>query len=125
MNKIKRVAYIEDDVSAQLLVEFSLKQISSMELKIYSNGKAAIEDILNFVPDIVLIDSQLPDLTGLQLLDKLKEKSELGNSHFIFCTAELDEEILEMMRSKSGNLVIKKPIQPIDFLNQLENILKN
>ena len=50
------------------------------------NGQEALEKIEKFKPDVVLLDISLPDITGIEVLAKAREKEEAENVKFLMVT---------------------------------------
>ena len=68
-----RVVLVEDTYSeAELYTDFLRRE--PVEVTHVSNGRDAIETITEMVPDLVLLDLQLPDITGLDVLRDLRER---------------------------------------------------
>ncbi len=68
-----RVVLVEDTYSeAELYTDFLRRE--PVEVTHVSNGRDAIETITEMVPDLVLLDLQLPDMTGLDVLRDLRER---------------------------------------------------
>lgn len=73
---------------------------------IATGGYEAFRLVLSKKPDVVLLDYQLPDLSGLDVLNRLKEK--LPNTKVIFCTQMLDKNLLvQLFNSKADGLITK------------------
>ncbi|ODN42122.1 response regulator [Piscirickettsia litoralis] len=79
---------VEDDVADQNLILLALKKVSfSYNLQIKTNGLDALSYIQQSVkneryPQVMLLDINLPKLTGLQLLEKLSAHSDYGTKKF-------------------------------------------
>jgi len=68
----RRVLYVEDNEVNLLLVEAILRPREHLELATAVTGQAGIAIARGNVPDLVLIDMQLPDMSGMELFRLLK-----------------------------------------------------
>ncbi|MEO8523335.1 MAG: ATP-binding protein [Caldimonas sp.] len=66
------VLYIEDDPVNRLVVENMLLSRKSVRLLAAENGRSGIERAIACQPDLVLLDMQLPDMSGLDVLKALR-----------------------------------------------------
>jgi len=65
--------------------------------------------------ELVLLDFQMPDETGLELLTQLKRDTRFRDIPFIMITAEKEETILEQAFSAGATDYISKPLRPIEL----------
>ena len=71
-----RVLICDDNVSFTNVVrEFMLSQSDFEEVECAYNGKEAVEKILNWRPDVVLLDLIMPELDGLGVLERVTENN--------------------------------------------------
>ena len=67
----KKIAVIEDDLAIASMYEFKLKT-SGYEVVVALDGKNGLAAIKAFVPDLILLDIMMPEMTGDKLLEKLR-----------------------------------------------------
>lgn len=89
----KTVLLVEDDEDNRDLVRFVLQRSKlGVELLIAENGKVAIEIATEKVPDLILMDMQMPVMDGWTAVPILKAKSETKNIPIIALTAQARPE---------------------------------
>jgi len=73
---MKKVYIVEDElIFHDLYSEYFQMALPEFDLVgIAQNGKEALRDCAGLLPDLILIDIQLPDINGLELLKILKQK---------------------------------------------------
>ncbi len=72
--KLKAIIVDDDDNDRLLLKQRIEKFHSDIEIKaVCPNAKEALLNVIRFKPDLVFLDIQMPDMTGLEFLDGLKE----------------------------------------------------
>src|SRR5690242_4684419 len=84
MNRLFKAIIVDDEPAARRLMR-SLLQEHREVVEIIgeaSNGREALEKIESLLPDLVFLDIQMPDLTGFEVIEKIKHQPDI-----IFTTA--------------------------------------
>jgi DNA-binding NarL/FixJ family response regulator len=87
-----------------------------------ANGKEAIEAFRTLKPDVVLLDLQLPDLNGIEVLIAIR--SEFPNARIIILTTfERDVEVQRALKAGAHGYMLKSspPRQMLDTIRQVHN----
>lgn len=115
---------IDDDVNiVQMLKTIIVKNKLGKVVADLNSGKHAIEEILFYNPDIVLIDYLLPHKDGVQIVKGILEK---GYSGKIIMISQVEDEPMISNAYNTGVLFfIKKPINSIEVINVIKNISHN
>ncbi len=115
-NKIK-VLIVDDSVLVRKYVSQILSELDNIEIVgLASNGQIALQKIYLYKPDVVILDIEMPEMTGLELLKHVKEKSDnTGGIFFIMFSSLLEEgsSIIFEALSYGAADFIKKPVGPI------------
>ncbi len=72
----KTILIIEDDRMIVRFLKMAL-ETKGYEVKVAKNGVNGIDDFLNIKPDMILLDLGLPDIDGLDVIDTIREKSDV------------------------------------------------
>jgi DNA-binding NarL/FixJ family response regulator len=87
-----------------------------------ASGKEAIEAFRTLKPDVVLLDLQLPDLNGIEVLIAIR--SEFPNARIIILTTfERDVEVQRALKAGAQGYLVKStpPKQMLDTIRQVHN----
>lgn len=115
-----RVLVVEDDpINFQLLNVFLRK--TGIQIKHAATGGEVMSHIEDEVPDIVLLDVQLPDINGVQLTDMIK--SQHPEVPIIVQTASILETQIQEMLDMGCDDYVLKPINREDLLTKMSNLL--
>ena len=98
---------IEDD--PELSQIFTLTLQSDFEINTVTDGKTALEQLQKIIPDIVVLDLNLPLVSGKELLHFIKSDERLASTRVILATAD-SLEAYQMQ--EEVDLVLLKPISP-------------
>lgn len=114
------VLYVEDDAASRSLVRHAFEHRSNWRLQLASSLQEA-EQLLSLAPDIILLDIQLPDGTGYDLLSTIRCCPETSNIPVIALTANAMHEQVENGLASGFNHYLTKPLN----LNQLFDLIES
>ena len=91
----------------------------------YANdGIAALEIIKKDPPDLILLDIVMPNMDGITLLKKLKEKDETKDIPIIMLTVKDGQANRNLGLSSGAYEYISKPYDSLVLLRQIRNLLE-
>src|SRR3546814_5082372 len=91
------IALVDDDRNILQSLSIAL-QAEGFVTRVYSDGEAALKPLIDNPPDLAVFDIKMPRIDGLELLRRLREKSQLP---VIFLTSK-DDEIDEALGLAMG-----------------------
>jgi CheY-like chemotaxis protein len=108
----RRVLYAEDDRVAALLFAEALRDRADYELLVAETGAEALAVAGEWQPDVLVLDANLPDTTGLELLDALRRQAGLERTPAFVCSADglEDEQRRHLQAGFCGYWL--KPVSP-------------
>ena len=118
----KKVMVVDDEIHIIHVVAIKLRN-NGYEVISADNGAEAFEVAQKEKPDIIVTDFQMPVMTGLELVAKLRQHEQTKDIPVIMLTARsfaIPEEQQEDLRI-SGCL--SKPFSPKELLGNVEDIL--
>jgi len=119
---LSRVCYVEDDEDIQRIVRLSLERIGKLTVEIVGDPNLAIERMIAFKPDLVMLDWMMPGLDGPALFRKMRDVPATSALPVVFITAKAsDRELAELMALGAAG-AISKPFAPKDLPDQLRAI---
>ena len=131
MIRLATILLVDDDPGDRKLVKQSLRnQRVANELKTADSGEAALEYLKHSqnkeydypMPDLVLLDLNMPGMGGKELLKRLKADPALSHIPVvILTTSDSDKDILESFTLQASGYV-KKPVTLGEFQKVLTNL---
>ena len=105
---LNKILFIDDD---ELMAEFSVMIIESggFEVKHCSSGKKALSIVVEYSPDLILLDMQMPEMNGEQTLLELRKIEASRATPVIFLTGNASEDDVEKYLEIGAIGVISKP----------------
>lgn len=109
------------EMLSQTFADFGVTQIETA-----SDGREAFDKIKNAKPpfDIIVCDWEMPELNGLQVLEKAKASNKLGDALFWMVTANTDTQKIRQAVAKGINDYIAKPVEPNILLEKFKAALQ-
>jgi CheY-like chemotaxis protein len=103
----KRIYVVEDDPLTSSLICTMLGKNPTMETIPFDDGQQALEACRKQFPDVLVIDYQLPGMTGIDLFDALK--ADLPESTVVIMASAIDDGtmVLKFIQKGIRNYVMK------------------
>ncbi len=117
-----QLLYIEDTPVNVLLVEELVRSLSGLRIVSEATGSSGVERARVLQPDAILIDLQLPDFDGFEVLRRLREQPETALTRCIALSANALPEDIERGLSAGFTDYWTKPINFKTFLESLEKL---
>ena len=118
----KKILIVEDNPQNMRLVEMALSAESYFLLEA-TNGEEALEIAKKERPDLIIMDVQLPKMSGLEVTRKLREIPEFSQTSIIAVTAYAMKGDEEKAIDASCNAYLSKPIRARDLPNLVAKML--
>ncbi|MDP5252680.1 MULTISPECIES: HD domain-containing phosphohydrolase [unclassified Vibrio] len=110
-NALKQKLLIVDDEAVNLrILKITLEQ--DYQLMFAKSGQQALQIAQKETPDLILLDVMMPDMTGFETCQQLKQQSDLEHIPVIFVTALSDPDDETKGFDVGGVDYITKPISP-------------
>ena len=105
----ERILIVEDNLQSMRLIEMTLKAKGYTLLEAF-DGEEAIEVAVRERPDLVILDIQLPKMSGLEVTKKLRETPGFAHTPIIAITAYAMKGDKEKVIDAGCDLHLSKPI---------------
>ena len=118
----KRILIIEDDIQSLYMFTFLLES-NNYEVMQSNNGFDGIAKAKDFKPDGIILDIQLPEMDGYEVIKELRKNDELESIAIIVVTsfAMIGDKNKALDAGADG--YIEKPIDPDTFISQMESFI--
>lgn len=115
--------YVEDNISNMRLVESLLRARPDIELLTAHTGRSGLKLAATSKPDLILLDIQLPEMDGYQVLTALKEDDATSKIPVIAMSANAMKHDIEAGRQAGFLEYLIKPLNVPLFYKQLQKLL--
>jgi len=117
---MSRIALVDDDRNILTSVAMTL-EAEGFEVETYNDGQAALDGFNKRMPDIGVFDIKMPRMDGMDLLQRVRQKSSMP---VIFLTSK-DDEIDEVLGLRMGaDDYVKKPFSQRLLIERIRVLLR-
>ncbi len=88
------------------------------------DGREAVQRAREFAPDLVIMDIQLPNVSGLELIGMLKADEQLKPIPIMAVTAYAAKGDEERIRAAGAEAYVSKPISVMRFVESVEALMQ-
>ncbi|MGY6634752.1 MAG: response regulator [Alkalilacustris sp.] len=117
---MSRIALVDDDRNILTSVAITL-EAEGFEVETYNDGQSALDAFLKRMPDMAVLDIKMPRMDGMDLLQRLRQRSTIP---VIFLTSK-DDEIDEVVGLRMGaDDYVKKPFSQRLLVERIRALLR-
>lgn len=115
-----RVMIVDDDENTVELIRVSLEGVC--EVVSAKDGMTAIEKLVKYQPDILLLDIMLPKMNGFQLCQSLRSNRAFSKIPILVCSAKSADRDINMAKRLGANDFLAKPFSPSVLLGKVSDL---
>ena len=117
---MSKIALVDDDRNISTSVSMTL-ETEGFDVDTYTDGQSALDAFSRSMPDLAILDIKMPRMDGMDLLQRLRQKSSLP---VIFLTSK-DDEIDEILGLRMGaDDYVTKPFSQRLLLERIRSLLR-
>ncbi len=119
----KHVLIVEDEVAIREMVGFAMRRAGYV-LSEAADGREAQIQVAEQVPDVVLMDWMLPDVSGIELVRQFKRDELTKKVPIIMLTARSEEDDKVYGLDAGADDYVTKPFSPKELLARIRAVLR-
>jgi CheY-like chemotaxis protein len=114
------VLAIEDNASNNSLIEAIMDKRGGIKLLVAVQGAVGLEMAREHRPELILLDLHLPDMTGLEVLQQLRESPETRDIPVMVLSADATKVQIERLLAAGATEYLTKPLNVKEVLKSLD-----
>lgn len=119
-----RILVVDDFSTMRKIVKNILRQLGFTNIVEADDGTTAWDVLNKDNIDFVVSDWNMPQMSGIELLRKVRDSEEYADIPFLMVTAEAQQEnIIEAVQAKVSNYIVK-PFTPETLSQKIEKIFQ-
>lgn len=120
---MKRILIVDDDSSVGTMLKFVIarEQLGEVVATV-TDEEQAVDEILFYQPDIVLIDLLFPHTDGIRIMKRAMSRGAGG--HFIMISQAHDKNMEEIAYKEGIDFFVHKPINVLEIRKVLQNVIQ-
>lgn len=125
MGNLSKILHVEDEEVLREITKMSLELFDTFEVLQAPLGNDALDIVRGFGPDLLLLDVQMPGLTGPETLQAIRAMDGYENIPAIYLTAKVIEANKGELEGPNVLGVIPKPFDPTTLAQQIRTLWNN
>lgn len=118
------VLYIEDNPSnIELVQEIMRTKRNNIQLELHMRGSGVIEKVIECKPSLILLDLNLPDKHGKEVLKELKMNESTNHIPVVVISADAMPDQINILKAAGAKNYLTKPIEINAFLNAIDECI--
>ena len=118
------VVIIDDLLPNALLLKSYMKQLSGVEARTFTDPNEALSRCAETAPDLVLLDYHMPQMNGVEFLNRFRALAHLKDVPVVMITGEEKKEALYEALEAGANDFLRKPVDAIEVMTRARNLLE-
>jgi two-component system phosphate regulon response regulator PhoB len=115
------VLLIEDEQPIRDMIRFALSR-EGIDMVEAADGEEARRLLSSCLPDLILLDWMLPEVSGIKLLKEFKKKKEISKVPVILLTAKAEEEDKVVGFEAGADDYVTKPFSPRELVARIRAV---
>jgi DNA-binding response OmpR family regulator len=124
INPRARVLVVEDEQDIAALITLTLQRGGDMEVESVGSGDAALKTVTEHTPDLIILDLNLPVLSGLEVCRILRARPNTTHTPIIMLTARTTEADRVMGLDLGADDYIVKPFSLREFAARVRAVMR-
>jgi chemosensory pili system protein ChpA (sensor histidine kinase/response regulator) len=118
------VLVVDDSLSQRRALE-QLLEDAGFQVKTARDGMDAADQLVEFIPDIVLTDLEMPRMNGIELATHIRSRENLKHLPVIMITSRTTQAHRKLAEEAGINAYLVKPVREDDLLENIQMALAN
>ncbi|MDR1307260.1 MAG: response regulator [Treponema sp.] len=118
----KKVVLAVDDMAVSLTTIRTILQ-HEYDVRLAKSAALALEMLKQIKVDLILLDIEMPEISGLEFVGLLKKNPELKNIPVIFVTSHANPQFIDQAMAFEAEGYIVKPFIPEALIKRVKSVL--
>ncbi|CAL75703.1 putative Response regulator, putative serine phosphatase [Bradyrhizobium sp. ORS 278] len=111
-----RILIADDDPLCRRLVAGVLRAQKFTNIEFAEGGLSTMEQVRRFRPDLLLLDMQMPDMSGLDVCREIRAQADFADAPILVQTATVDRKKMGELFAAGASDFLSKPINPSELI---------
>lgn len=120
---MRMILIVDDSMTMRRMVMAALRDLDDVAFDQAASGLEAIERLAVTAVDLVLLDLNMPDVHGFEVLRFVRSHDRFRNIPVVVLTTRGDDESRATALSEGATLYLTKPFTPAVFASEIDRLL--
>ena len=120
----KRIMLVDDEVSLTKIMKLNLERTGKYDVVVENSAPKVVDAVRHLQPDLIFLDIMMPEMSGDDIAQELRDDEQLARIPIVFLTAILSKKDTDTMGSKiGGNRFLAKPVKTEELLEMIAEVI--
>lgn len=120
---MKTILVVDDSATMRRMIIAALRTVQEISFQEASNGLEAIERLALAQPDLIVLDLNMPDIHGLEVLRFVRGHDRFRATPVVILTTREDQDSRAAAAREGATLYLTKPFTPATFAPEIQRLL--
>ena len=120
--RMPQILVVDDNPDLRAYIS-NVLQRQGYQVRTAHNGKVALNMLTTFTPNLILTDLMMPGMSGLELLQQLRQSESWNSIPIVLLTAKVDDETRIEGVEQGADAYLGKPFNDRELLAEVRNLL--
>lgn len=116
--------YVDDDAEMIQAVSLMMKLLG-FEVKPFLTARAAAAELQEFRPHLLILEPNIPEVSGLDLLEYVRRHPELDSLPILVLTSEHTDTKIDQVMTRGADGVVLKPVTLEELKAAIQRVMVN
>jgi two-component system, chemotaxis family, chemotaxis protein CheY len=122
---MKTVLVVDDSATMRRMIMAALRDLPDVSFNEASSGLEAIEQLAVAPADLILLDLNMPDIHGLEVLRFIRTHATFRQTPVVILTTRDDEDSRRAAMRDGATLYLTKPFGPATLVPEVRRLLES
>ena len=118
----KTILYVEDNELNRKIVRDLLRRTTYTLVEAF-DGEAGVAKAIEMKPDLILMDIQLPKISGMEAMRRIREEASMAETPIVAITSFALSGDEQKAKAAGATAYLAKPYSPLDLLGLIRKLL--
>jgi DNA-binding response OmpR family regulator len=119
----RKILIADHETGTTVPLKFLMEQ-SGYEVRVATDGEAAVQMALNYKPDLILLEAMISNPDGFEICQLIREHPELAATRIVFVSAMTREIDIAKGMALGADGYVKKPFANADIMDHVRKLLE-
>jgi two-component system chemotaxis response regulator CheY len=117
-----KVLIVDDSRSMRRLITMALKHIGETDIMEAEDGVQAVHKLQEGIPDLILLDWNMPNMSGIEFLKRVKGHDKLKDIPVVMVTSEGKNTVVQEALDAGAEGYVVKPFKPQELAQRIRKM---
>lgn len=119
---LEHILLIDDEPDIREVTQIVLESVGGLRVTCASRGQEGLELAWRSQPDLILLDVMMPGMSGLEVIEQLRQDPRSAETPVVFMTAKVQQREIDSYLAAGAKGVIVKPFDPLQLVDEVRRL---